>query len=69
MSAGKKQGHWLLEFMDETSQDDPYGQYQYGSECYMRRYRAWIPNVIARRDEDGIMEYLDRHPNAYIGDK
>jgi hypothetical protein len=68
MSAGKKQGHWLLEFIDETSSDDPHGHYQYGSECYTRTYRAWIPKAISRRDEESIMEYLDRHPHAYLGD-
>lgn len=66
MGVRKKQGRWLLEWRDETSQFDPKGEWQYGSECYTRLYRAWIPNSIRKDDQDAQMDYLDKHPQAYI---
>ena len=61
----KRQGRWLLEWRDETSMYDPKGTWQYGSECAMRTYRAWIPNAIAHDDDDSIQSYLEAHPQAY----
>jgi len=60
------QGRWLLEWWDETSMYDPEGVWQGGSECYMRFYRAWIPNSIKRHDVDEQMNYLETHPQAYV---
>lgn len=66
MSKRRKQGRWLLEFFDETSQFDPHGIWQGGSECYMRCYKAWIPNSISKSDEAAQMDYLEKHPTAYV---
>lgn len=66
MSKWKKQGRWLLEFKDETSSSDFEGRWAYGSECMMRTYRAWIPNAIKLDDYPGQMDFLDRHPNAFV---
>lgn len=32
----------------------------------MRTYRAWIPNAIKLDDYPGQMDFLDRHPNAFV---
>jgi hypothetical protein len=56
---------WLLEFDDETSQFDPKGRWHYGSDCYMRTFRAMIPVSIQPDDEEAIETYLDHHPEAY----
>lgn len=66
MSKHRKQGRWLLEWWDETSQFDPMGKWQGGTECYTRLYRAWIPNSISKDDIAAQMDYLEKHPNAYV---
>lgn len=65
MGVCKKQGRWLLEWRDETSAYDPAGQWVGGLECYMRWFRAWIPNSIKKDDVEAQMDYLDSHPQAF----
>lgn len=59
MSRNKRQGRWLLEYRDETSQFDHEGEWQPGSDCYTRYFRFWIPNAIRKDDHDGIQRYLE----------
>lgn len=66
MGKHKKQGHWLMEWRDETSMYDPLAQWAPGSDCYMRDFKAWIPNSISRDDDDAIQSYLEAHPRAYV---
>lgn len=66
MGKHRKQGRWLLEWRDETSMFDPKAEWQGGSECYIRTFRAWIPNSISRNDDDAIQSYLENHPGAYV---
>lgn len=65
MSKSRKQGHWLLEYYDETSQYDPLGKWD-GGEGYTRWFRAWIPKKINKDDDDSIQSFLECHPQAYI---
>jgi hypothetical protein len=42
------------EWEDETSQFDPQGRWQGGSECYLRTFKARVP--VAFRDCDELIE-------------
>lgn len=50
--------HWLHEWDDETSQFDPKGCWQYGSEYFKRTFKIWVPDSI-RDDQDAIDEYVE----------
>ena len=57
----KRQGYWLCEWEDETSQFDPEGKWVGGADYYQRTYRIWIPNSIAEEDEDAVDQYIELH--------
>ncbi len=55
----ERPGFWLRKWSDETSQYDPKGRWQCGSECYMVDYEMWIPDSITPENEDAINSYID----------
>ena len=55
----ERPGFWLYKWSDETSQYDPNGRWQGGSECYMVDYEMWIPDSIVPENEEAINSYID----------
>lgn len=53
-------GHWLHEWTDETSMYDPAGEFSPGLDCYMRKYRLWVPNRIKPTQEEALEKYIDK---------
>lgn len=54
-------------FTDETSQFDPLGQWQGGSECYLRDYRVRVPRrMLDRGDRDEITTWIENNNDKPI---
>lgn len=62
MDAKKKKGFWIYEWKDETSRFDLKGEWQAGTECYMRTYRIYVP-VSIKPGSVALEEYVDREIN------